>query len=842
MNLIFHQFKKDVRRFRLLLGAWFLVLVLQTAGQILQFSVYNAISLRLLAVILMLLPLLQKLLVVIIVPLVIHEEPLTGSTAFWFTRPVSRMTLLGAKSVFLAVFLILPVVMAETVVLAASGATLNHIIFAIPESIIREFAFLLPLMVLASLTRSFVVFALIVLAFYSSYLLLSVPNIFMTMRNVFFTGGTTKTISLTLSRDVIEIILTIVCGVGLVFHQYLTRRTSRTATAAVAAFLFVSIAVQYIWPWDFYAEPVQLDRAISRDKVEVSPRGGLLVFDLHYDKKRVGHSLKVIGMPPAYFARIRQVTGGKIRFSTNTVGYSPSGCDFNFTLPNLLKNVDSDALQSLLEGTILLNPKETRLPDVALMDIRKEDIEKNRGKSGTYTGNALLSAYRYEVVAELPLTKKGSHWQDDSEHFIIGELSLHAGGCTVLAQQRRFNLLFSRGAAANILQFLMPGDKGGYICVLRNRRLKVAILPDDKKFSKISFRSTTYGHLIVNNFKLNYSGDARRQIDQNLLVDADLVLVKAVPAGEFSRPLKIEDVFLSKEQPHLIDKKALEKIASLPESPTEEQVRSYIRAILKASACQMMVSSNDPQVAMLEKIGSENLDLLVEESLAYTHAHPGTAGNLHVEVTLTNLAKPEHKASILKALYDYPGLADVVIREGWQNEARDILLRKLREHPRNLRCNWIQAAASLQDPSTYEDLKRCFINSYNKKSFVPILKELPGFDLPGAVAAGWSRYKSYKGMEDLGGFDDTSVMISIAMEFGHVDAIEAVFKLKERYHGEEQLDYYRKEWLPQLQELTGITGGFDEIDRWFQANKNSLVFDPEKRRFVIRENKEQKNL
>lgn len=52
---------------------------------------------------------------------VIHAEPLSGSGHFWLTRPYRRKSLLYAKALFIVVFVNLPVLLADVVIVHAAG-------------------------------------------------------------------------------------------------------------------------------------------------------------------------------------------------------------------------------------------------------------------------------------------------------------------------------------------------------------------------------------------------------------------------------------------------------------------------------------------------------------------------------------------------------------------------------------------------------------------------------------------------------------------------------------------------------------------------------------------------
>ena len=103
----------------------------------------------------MVLPLLQFLLLVLIVPLLVHEEPLVGTTAAWFTRPLSRGTLLASKAAFVTVVLVLAPLAAELVALRANDASARELGLAAAEIALTQWGVVAALGALAALTPNF---------------------------------------------------------------------------------------------------------------------------------------------------------------------------------------------------------------------------------------------------------------------------------------------------------------------------------------------------------------------------------------------------------------------------------------------------------------------------------------------------------------------------------------------------------------------------------------------------------------------------------------------------------------------------------------------------------------
>jgi hypothetical protein len=103
----------------------------------------------------------------------IHEELLPGDCQYWLTKPIPRSNLLTAKLLFVVVFLNLPLALSQTLALQANGLPLRD--FG-GNLVWRQLVFtpllLMPVAALAAVTATFGQFAVALLCGYSAVLLL----------------------------------------------------------------------------------------------------------------------------------------------------------------------------------------------------------------------------------------------------------------------------------------------------------------------------------------------------------------------------------------------------------------------------------------------------------------------------------------------------------------------------------------------------------------------------------------------------------------------------------------------------------------------------------------------
>ncbi len=270
------------------------------------------------------------------------------------------------------------------------------------------------------------------------------------------------------------------------------------------------------------------------------------------------------------------------------------------------------------------------------------------------------------------------------------------------------------------------------------------------------------------------------------------------------------------------DLKALQKI-KLPENPTEDQVRDYIDSIIMASKGQRIWSGRDPQVRMLVKLGRKRLKLLIDAL--------GSGRSYHLIKAIEQLATEADKQLIIDELRRHHGLVEIVLREGWEKDAKDTLVRVLATRPRSLPTEWIKAVGRLKDPKTYDDLKAYFLEGLNPHYTYKALVDLPNFDLAGAVAEIWDFIKDYPTEpSDLMDYGRKNSVAIIAVGYGHLDALE--FLVKQQLEPQEDSWTY-KSIRHAILRHSDFSGSKAEIADSFEKHKHSLVFDSKKKKFVI---------
>jgi hypothetical protein len=242
--------------------------------------------------------------------------------------------------------------------------------------------------------------------------------------------------------------------------------------------------------------------------------------------------------------------------------------------------------------------------------------------------------------------------------------------------------------------------------------------------------------------------------------------------------------------------------------------------IMATSRGQNSFGSDDPQVAMLEQVGADNLDVLLS-----AYGQRGTA-TFYLENAVVELAGPQHKELVLSALPRIPALAKVVVANGWQADAKDTLISGLLTGTDFLQDDWMQATASLKDPKAYEALKQYMIRGQNPRAAYDALSAVPeAGDLAPTVAKAWEA--AMLGNE----WQETS-MAPIAIAYGHVDALERVIGELNDARG----SFYDKRTLRSLVlRYTPARGGDQAIYDWFDKNRANIVWDAAAKVYRVKE-------
>lgn len=195
----------------------------------------------------------------ILIARVIHSEALPGHRQFWLTRPYAWKSLLGAKALFILVFVNLPMLVADAVIIRAHGfSLLAELPGFLWSQVLLTAVFVLPMAALSAVTTGFVQLLLtcVVLA-----LALWVWN--MVAPGLSF-GATW--VALDWVKSYCAGVVTTIAALAILTWQYARRRTAATRSLAAAAGILVVLGTGLI-PW---TAAFSIQSRLSRQPVDES--------------------------------------------------------------------------------------------------------------------------------------------------------------------------------------------------------------------------------------------------------------------------------------------------------------------------------------------------------------------------------------------------------------------------------------------------------------------------------------------------------------------------------------------------------------------------------------------
>ncbi len=108
MNLLIHHIVKDLTHTRWVLWTFLAALVVNNARSVMHISTFGTSESEA-----VFFEMLFRAFELGFICRIVHAEPLTGDTALWMTRPISRWFLLTEKLLFVATFCVAPILFAD---------------------------------------------------------------------------------------------------------------------------------------------------------------------------------------------------------------------------------------------------------------------------------------------------------------------------------------------------------------------------------------------------------------------------------------------------------------------------------------------------------------------------------------------------------------------------------------------------------------------------------------------------------------------------------------------------------------------------------------------------------
>ena len=565
MNIITHVFKKDLIRLKYLMLVWLLLIIVQPAlgifGQKLAAEVFE---LQIILPLLMkLIGFLQGLMMIVVIPLIIQNDSVVGTTAFWYTRPILRKSLLLSKSLAMLTVLILPLLMAELFVLAFNGASGYHLALAVPEVIIEKLAFITPFVILAAVTPKLSRYALVGVIVFAVYvvimILLSVAGMIFPVIKQLGNSNIYKTASLEASYTTAKCLYTIIIGGLLISYQFMSRRTSRIAILFVAAWIVMWTGTLF-WNFDFLKESAAVESsAIKVEGLSLSFDSQCLMVsdEFRYNKNDLrGKSIStkniVRGLPEGHFAILKRIQDAKMEYPDGSVldsRYISTSKRLGYYNEEFMPSI-----QEVLDNVKLVNPFDGKFSYTEIFSLDEANLLKYKDKAGTYSARANLDIYKYDIVSEVPLGG-GAEGAFGAEQVVVYDVLERDNAVSVVLLEKKINLLFDRrikkvsrlDMSQNIYSEYSP------VYLLINRERGEAFLPEERDNTQVNAMDALGPMRVRTKSKLldftdiNNRNSVLPEMNKEWLAGATLVRMNAVLTGTADVDFRVEDFSLPSE-------------------------------------------------------------------------------------------------------------------------------------------------------------------------------------------------------------------------------------------------------------------------------------------------------
>ena len=561
MKHVAHLVRWDVRRLRLPLAFWTLLVAAYTTVVGLQPYAVADLSLReAVAVIDSLVWLTILLMTLALISLVIHEHPTVGTDAFWMTRAIPPDSLLASKLALLAgATLVIPAA-AESILLVVNRMPLTVSIGVLAQTTGTRLVLLALLIVGAVMTRNLARFALIcgaavlavavAIGITTSMLmgrLEDEPSIDTSARLVEDPSG-----------GVVFNVLFVVAALITLRVQYRTRLKRRSLAFGAVA-LGGAILVSSSWPIPFLRHRVEVPEWASGVSVSIDPATiSTNMQHAFYATRAAGWStvnghIYVDGLQRGWSANValqeaslQLPDGSAVRSGRRWRTYVLLSRD------GYIGAEAYAAMRDLLDVRVLANvvPVQTEPPPPQSLPVlflfRRADAAPLLPARGVYRASMDVNLTRFEILGTIPL-RPGAVHQFAGYRLAIDSIGFFDGQLGVAAREARASSMWERRPWAQYRFYLRNPGRSEAVALndyMTQQVFSLLRLLPVGDFS-IGYAASSSGFLsrgVVLSVPPRYRPDAGTlDIDENWLRDAELVIVRQTEEGWVERTVEIPD-------------------------------------------------------------------------------------------------------------------------------------------------------------------------------------------------------------------------------------------------------------------------------------------------------------
>ncbi|MBN2451623.1 MAG: hypothetical protein JXR77_14640 [Lentisphaeria bacterium] len=757
---------------------------------------------------------------VLVVFLAVQADGLSGSTAHWLGRPVRRVHLFVAKSALLGLGVIGPVLLALGAGWVANGIRGGMLPAALAGAGLWLCALTLICAAIAGATPGLMRGLPLIFGFGAAAMaggmlvsILSAP------------GSRMVPQSLTASRTVIAAVFLLTAGLAAWLWQALRGSPGVTLTVLAVGAVLLAPATAW-WPVDFLRptalQPPPLDVSVDPTPTGRAGAGEQVLFS----------RFRVTGLPPDHLVAVADVRavlsrreGPSLSLGSGMSAGHPGRLPAPIWATREAHEFAAFLRRRLPERTTWQLPNS--FPSEAELPIQEAEgvVWSGGPPSGHLQGELVLAVHRIDLLADVPLAC-GTVYRGDGRVVAVDEVKSTEAGIEVWAHSFRAGVVLTRDPRKAAHGPIRWGWTETPVFVVYNPRTQEALAPDWRQHARGSLPTLSAvrgGYLHRHRFAVPYS-PARARLSgvplEEWRRDLRLLVFRDVYRGSVTRTVDVPSYRLQWDSGAAERAAGLAAIEALPfpEVATDAQVDAYLDTIFRHAPDGFHGPETAAIRAKLERIGEGGVPRLlarlpVDERLYQAYDGP----------VLRKLATPAHLGDLCAALRRDAKLADVFAVKGWEEEGGRAVLALLADGRVPMGPAALRLAARVAQPQDYAPLADRFVGlERGQEALVPVLEELPGFDLESAVRRAWRRA--------LVGWSEATGLAAVAAAYGLPGAFdEAVLRLDDPTMSEAG----RARLLTRLRALTAGEAEGEELQRWLLANLGRFRYNPAAARYDL---------
>jgi hypothetical protein len=481
--MLFHLLRTDVRRLRLAIAGW--ILLMASIATVCGFQPFYSTSLRFaytgwLAYTLLFWA--MQLFTVMLVPLVLQADPAVGTEAFWMTRPIRPALLASSKLLLVLILVVLVPTASMMALMIAYHVPAGEVMRAGLEMAILQTLWVAVLTVAAVLTGNIARFAVlcgaglvlvaVTLGIVGAVTAARVATQALEGKLEFVLVGSAQDfrtgISVDHTAELVAVLVAIATAVALVLIQYRTRLRRRSVLVGIVGLMLAWLAgaswqrtlLQPPPTPPAWATSQALQLTVDRSSIRTDPRNPGTPRD-RQTWVSTWLQARLTEIPPGWFATATLIDASleldAARLESARRGYPASiSSDGSDEQPPVVVQ------RRLLDVTRLLPPMPPHRESLLAFALSDAEVARYAPAVGHYRGRFRIGLTRAEVVATLPL-QTGATAQNGAYRLVIDGLSTRQWGSGAVS---------GRESDATSLFDGRPPSHTSYL--LRNRRTREA--------------------------------------------------------------------------------------------------------------------------------------------------------------------------------------------------------------------------------------------------------------------------------------------------------------------------------------------------------------------------------